>query len=463
MGRLFWKFFFAFWLALLAAGISVGTMVWLRHQALDDTQRQVDLRRRAATFISAADVALRHGGVSALRELMLEWQNQPAPLVYAVDESNRELLNREMAPAILEQARRIAGEGIHSNEVRQVVGDDGHRYLLFVSFREKNPGGRSSLFRWGTSSLHHRRQPPPTLPITAGVFASLIFSAWLAWYLAKPIRTLRKAFDDLAQGRLDTRVTHLMGKRRDELADLGQDFDHMASQISTLVDAQRNLLHDVSHELRSPLARLQAAIGLARQQPEKIALTLERIERESQRLSDLVGELLTLSRLEAGVADAQEEAIDIGELLAEVIEDARFEAKVKGVRVAFDDPGEIIICGRAELLQRALENVVRNAVQYTPADRTVKVNTHIERDEHRLYLVVLDEGPGVPEAQLSAIFIPFFRGDQRHQTAGVGLGLAIARRAVEAHGGHIVARNRPDGGLSVEMNLPIAQRPSQCI
>ena len=161
------------------------------------------------------------------------------------------------------------------------------------------------------------------LPISIGILASLGFSALLAWYLAKPIRHLRGAFDAAAAGKLDTRIGPRMGRRRDEIADLGRDFDRMAHQLQILLGSQRRLLHDVSHELRSPLARLQAAIGLARQQPEKLDASLDRIERESGRLDELVGELLTLSRLEAGMSGAADEEVDLVELVAGIADDAR--------------------------------------------------------------------------------------------------------------------------------------------
>ncbi len=179
------------------------------------------------------------------------------------------------------------------------------------------------------------RQPPfrqrTWLPITSAFIASLIFAALLAWYMATPLRHLRVAFHSLAEGNLHTRVGASMGKRRDELADLGHDFDKMAERLGILVESQRRLLHDVSHELRSPLARLQAAIGLARQQPERIETSLERIEREGVRMDKLVGELLTLSRIEAGVL-GKLDAIAMDELLDEIRNNASFEAESKNRR-----------------------------------------------------------------------------------------------------------------------------------
>lgn len=295
----------------------------------------------------------------------------------------------------------------------------------------------------------------PAVPLVATLFASLIFAALLAWYFSKPIRSLRSAFESMVGGKLETRLGPAMGKRRDELADLGRNFDRMASHLDDLIDGQRRLLHDVSHELRSPLARLQAAIGLARQQPDKLASSLERIERESVRMDKLVGELLTLSRLEAGVMGGMEEEINMDELVSGVVADARFEAETSGRTVDFSGCDDAHVKGNAELLHRALENVVRNALRHTPEGGKVVLEVHPDVSAHSLRLAILDQGPGVLEKELDSIFEPFFRGGSAQSTDGHGLGLAIAQRVVASHGGAVRASNRPGGGLCVEIVLPL--------
>lgn len=296
--------------------------------------------------------------------------------------------------------------------------------------------------------LHGR--PLPLLPMLVGLIASLLCAAGLAWYFAKPIRQLRQAFDAAAEGHLAVRVTPAMGGRRDELADLGRDFDRMSGRLQSLVEGQQRLLHDVSHEMRSPLARLQAAIGLARQQPARLADTLRRIEREGERMDRLVGELLTLSRLEAGAA-GQPEAVDVGELLLDIVEDARFEGSARRVGISYDPGPPVVLLANGELLQRAIENVMRNAVRHSPEGGTVSIATCLG-DGGRLRIRIADCGPGVPEGQLEAIFEPFFRGEGAGQ--GYGLGLAIARRAVNALGGTIRASRGNAGGLVVDIELP---------
>ncbi|AMK75808.1 MULTISPECIES: ATP-binding protein [Methylomonas] len=487
MGRLFWKFFFAFWLALLTAGIGVGTAVWLRHSAQQNqTANQadvVDVRR--ASLVKLAASTLPHGGIKGLHDFMQTLQNTRFPPIYAVDDMDRELLGRPLAAEVLQQARALYLKNAYPDAIQMVAADDGHRYLLFVPLPEHGFGG---LFRQsfpGNPGLppmgfdgsmpgdrpppppgapedrgrSPRREPPsPILPIVSGGLASLLFSGLLAWYFAKPIRSLRDAFSAVAQGRLNTRIGKAMGRRGDELADLGRDFDHMAQQICSLINAQQHLLHDVSHELRSPLARIQAAIGLAQQQPEKLPATLERIERESQRISDLVGELLMLSKLEAGVATGKLDLINLDDLLADIVADARFEAEPKRIELIYQGTIDASVECQSELLHRAIENVLRNAVQHCKADGTVLITADFDSDNRRLRIRVDDEGPGVADQDLTAIFQPFFRSGQPQKTQSTGLGLTIAHRAIEAHGGSISASNRPQGGLSVAIEIPFPTR-----
>jgi two-component system OmpR family sensor kinase len=456
---LFWKFFLTFWLALLVAGIGVGTAVWLRHNAWQGEAAKylVDVRH-AASFVAVSENVIRHGGVDGLRGFLDSMREAPFPPVYAVDGQDRELLQRSLAPEVLQQARTLFQQAAYPEAIRQVTGDDGQRYLLFVPLPEHGFADRPPPHDPLLHPPRPPREPPsPLLPILAGTFASLMFSAALAWYFAKPIRSLRNAFAALAQGNLDIRVGALMGKRRDELSDLGRDFDHMAGQIHSLVHAQQRLLHDVSHELRSPLARIQAAIGLAQQQPEKQPAMLERIERESQRISDLVGELLVLSRLEAGVPGSESHDFDIGGLLDDIVEDARFEAERHEVAIRYDGIEEMQVQGRSELLHRAVENVLRNALQHCKKGGEVSVAARFDTGKRRLQVTVDDQGPGVAESDLSAIFEPFFRSGDRGKVDSIGLGLAIAYRSIEAHGGRIHASNRPQGGLRIEIDIPFAE------
>jgi two-component system sensor histidine kinase CpxA len=239
-------------------------------------------------------------------------------------------------------------------------------------------------------------------------------------------------------------------RRKDELGKLARAFNQMADRIQTLLTAERRLLQDISHELRSPLARLSVAIELARtdDNPEP---HLNRIQKEADRLNTLVGELLQVTRAEGDPAARRVERVPLDRVVREVVDDARIEAEARGCNVHFTAGKPVIVSGDAELLRRAIENIVRNAIRYTPAGSSVDVA--VREDGH---IVVRDYGPGVPEEALTRIFDPFYRvGEDRDRSSGgVGLGLAIARRAVELHHGHISARNAGPG-LEVDVALPV--------
>jgi len=448
MGRLFWKLFLAFWVTLVISAIGAGSVVWLQRQSREAAERDLAAGPLPALTMSQAAATLRHGGRDALRAWMQDLERtRPVPL-FAVDAEGVDLLGRPVPPGALASARELVRASPDARAARRVVAAGGGDYLLFVPL-----------------SPDVRRAPPPArrwlwMLIAIGAVTGMAVSALLAWHLTRPIRSLRWAFDAVAEGRLDTRVQPLIGSRRDEIADLGREFDRMTSQLQALVAAQRRLLHDVSHELRSPLARLHAAIGLARQRPEESERSFERIEREAARLDALVGEVLTLARLEAGTGPAERIPVDIVDLVAAVAGNARFEAEATGRRVRLD-AGEntFTVSGQAELLHRAIENVVRNAVKYTDPDSVVDIEVQRLDAPPRVRVRVRDHGPGVQAHELDRIFEPFYRGANGAGRAGVGLGLAIARRAIEAHDGSIRAENADGGGLRVQIELPVAASP----
>jgi two-component system, OmpR family, sensor kinase len=449
MGRLFWKFFISYWAALLVAVFGVSAAAWLYVLAERNPDLSLEAGPRASFTVGSAASTLRHGGLPALRELMDGWGRHGTMRLFVVDSSGSDLLGRPVPPDALARARILVEAKEEPSMVRRVSLPGGDTYLLFLPTATIPPLER---FLFGV------RPPPPLALLATGAITSLAFGALLAWYVARPIRHLRSAFASVSVGRFETRIAPLIGRRRDEVADLGRDFDRMAQQLQTLTAAQRSLLHDVSHELRSPLARLQAAIGLARQNPRKLESSLDRIEREAERLDELVGQLLTLSRLEAravgGPLDRLERT-DVVDLVASIAADAAFEAEASGRAVVFTGDGEIPADVRVALLQRAVENVVRNAVKYTDEGSTVEVSVVAEPSGEALFICVADRGPGVAPAELERILEPFYRTADGQPGPGFGLGLAIARRAIEAHGGSVHARNRDGGGLVVEMRVPM--------
>jgi signal transduction histidine kinase len=288
------------------------------------------------------------------------------------------------------------------------------------------------------------------------LIAGGIFSWVMSRHLTKPLDRLGRAAASIAEGHLDTRVDPALKKRRDEIAELARNFDRMAERIEALVTGQRRLLGDVSHELRSPLARLIVALGLVRQGPAgEAAENLERIGVEARRLDTLIGQLLTLTRIDNGAHRGSAVRFDLTNLVQEVASDADFEARSQGRRVAITQADACTIEGFEELLRSAVENVVRNAVRYTAEGTAVEIAL---RCAPQIRLSVRDHGPGVPESMLAEIFLPFRRVTMRDNGMdnhdGAGLGLAIAQRAVNVHGGTVRAMNAVEGGgLIVEIVL----------
>ncbi|MNM86563.1 Sensor protein CpxA [compost metagenome] len=314
-------------------------------------------------------------------------------------------------------------------------------------------GGQALVLRASVAtSLDEAPRPRGMGPLLTGTLMSALFALLCSLYLTRPLTWLREAMGQVAQGRFEVRVKPRLGKRRDEIVDLAEDCDRMASQLKALVEAQQQLLHDISHELRSPLTRMHAAIGLIRQQPERDGM-LERIERESLRMDDLIEQLLTLARAQSQPCDGNCEALDVIELLAQIVEDARFEAGMKQCQVSLSADAAFFTRGHEELLYRAFENVVRNAVRYTGVGTEVRVLALLADDGERLEVAIIDQGPGVDPARLQSIFEPFDRG-MDSGSDGFGLGLAIARRAITLHQGTITAQAGEGGGLRVNIQLP---------
>jgi two-component system sensor histidine kinase CpxA len=289
-----------------------------------------------------------------------------------------------------------------------------------------------------------------------------IFCYWLARYLTTPVLKLRTTTNELAEGNLGARVATNLVKRRDEVGQLGRDFNVMAERLESMVKAQQRLLGDISHELRSPLARLGVALGLARQRSGTEANgALDRIERESDNLNEMISQLLTLTRLESGTDSRKRTEVNLAALVREVAEDADFEARSVNRAVQVVSSDDCSINGVEELLRSAVENVVRNAVRYTPEGTAVEVALRKQNGgtDNFAVISVRDRGKGVPEDALERIFRPFYRTEDardRQSGGGTGLGLAIAERAVRMHGGSVQAVNAADGGLAVEMRLGLS-------
>ena len=450
MHSLFWKIFLSFWLTLI---IFTALLMFAASSYLEHIRTQQDIgsmRTRLSEYFNQAQTTAKEKGTAGLKEWLDRLDRSEAIPIFLINEAGQDLLEREIPADILERLdrRRKNTERLERKRpphMQPIRLPDGSAYRMVPDFQ--------------SITLLRVLQRPRVIgvPVAVAALVSALICLILSRYLTFPLERLRRATQHIAAGDLTQRVVPSMGGRRDEIADLAGAFDKMAERLEKVFGAQRQLLSDASHELRSPLARLQVALGLARQrsngQTEK---ELDRIELEIERLNELIGQLLELSRLEAGVDAAHVEQIDIRELLEGLIEDAQFEADAKGCQVNLRESFPAIVKANAALLHSAIENVIRNAIKYTKPDTAVEISMLEDAaDPDSIIIQIRDHGPGVPEEMLSRILEPFVRVEEARDrsSGGHGLGLAIADRAVRLYGGEIVARNEPDGGLSILIRL----------
>lgn len=452
---LFLKVFLWFWLAMaLVIGALFVTVELTRSRQRLSLYTGMD-RAMDAFALRAAETYEREGG-EGVRRLFGEPAGDPHVVFYLFDERGVEVDGREAPPEVRDLARRALASG----RIERAP----PRGRMFVAHPVDTSSGRRFVLAdsAGPPGFLFAENPlAQAVRVLAVLLTAGLVCYGLARYLVAPVGRLREATRRVAGGDLSARVSPSHGKRRDELAALGRDFDVMAARLETLMGAQRRLLTDISHELRSPLARLSVALGLAQRRagPEASA-HLARIEREAGRLNELIGQLLTLSRWEAGAGAALQEPVDLAALVREVAEDADFEARSQGRTVELTECDACETQGTTTLLRSAFENVVRNAVRHTPEGTSVGVSlTRREDGDGRpeAVLRVRDEGPGVPAESLKEIFRPFYRVDdsRTRETGGAGLGLSITERAVRLHGGAVDASNDPSGGLVVQITLPL--------
>ena len=393
---------------------------------------------RLANDAATAQILLNSGGKKALTEwLQLRDRGRYRPWI--LDSADRDILGRRLPPLLKLALTRNGDTPMH-----ELTDPTGAVYKMWLPPRV-------------------RSLAPPNLQLfIVRLAVAILVSGLVCWllarYLTRPLNVLQAATHRLAAGDLGVRVGATIAGRRDEIADLGADFDRMAIRLESLLEAQRRLLRDVSHELRSPLARMQVALELARRRGRGAEAELGRIAQEAQRLEDMVGQLLSLMRLESGATLTVTDTVDLAALLDSVARDAAFEAENRGRRVVVTASAPATIQGDSELLRSALENLVRNAVRHTHENTAVELSLSLTAKG--ITIAVRDYGPGVPQADLPHLFDPFFRVEDARDrgSGGYGLGLAIAARAVRVHGGDIEACNIVGGGLSVLIQLPLALR-----
>ncbi|MGC2196674.1 MAG: ATP-binding protein [Terriglobales bacterium] len=454
MKSLFLRIFLSFWLAqaLIVALVVLATVVF-RPQTESPFWDYIKTNT-AEQLVQAYEA----GGPAGLNSRIEQLNTTLRFQAFLFDDQGRELagrsapqwahrLSRGLGPQAIGWAARFSPRRFVTHEISN---QDGRRYIMVA---EVPPRPWLPLLR---------QKPPGTglVILFLAVLVSGIVCYFLAGYLTSDVRRLRAATQQLAAGDLNARADAPKGHRRDEIAQLVRDFNAMAGRLQGLVNAQSRLLNDISHELRSPLARLNVALGLAWQRSGPGAdSALERIELEADRLNELIGRLLTLARLEGGEDAMRRTPIPMDELVQDVALDADFEAQSRPCHVHCVIQGEMTVFGNSSLLHSAIENVVRNATRHTAEGTDVEIRLAREtaNGKDEAVVRVLDRGPGVPQESLDKLFRPFYRLDdaRERQTGGVGLGLAITERAVRLHGGTVRAANRPEGGLIVEIRLPL--------
>lgn len=449
--KLFWKFFIFFFVAMTLTVVMSTVASWQLAERAND---QLNVENREQIINEAAE-ALALGGEPSLRAWLAN-HPRPAPgfRLVITDEHGRDLLDREVPGSVrrmlVESAKRP--DNIPSNVRRlrlaqNLIGDNGHVYpMLFMRVEPTILG----VLRWPGTQFS---------VLTSAIIAAAITALLLARYLSLPIVKLQQASRSLAAGALESRVGGPFDRRRDEIGRLARDFDAMAEKLQALIMDKEALLRDVSHELRSPLARMRVGLALAQRKanPES-QRELDRLEQEVEKLDDLVGQIMTLTRLRTQ-GTAQGEPVDIGALVDEVVENARYEHPNAAIRLERGDLPQVL--GNSDELYSAIENVVRNALNHSLDDASVDIG--VREVSGSVVVTIADRGPGVPEDSLEKIFEPFYQVDNSrdHQRSGQGLGLSITASVLRRHGGTFSARNRPDGGLSIELTIPAGAGDAQ--
>jgi two-component system, OmpR family, sensor histidine kinase CpxA len=458
MRGLFFKIFIIFWIAQSLIFV-ISTALILGHRfprpnfMLDPAFNNLRVESTQAVTAFDTDGCTGFNSFAAERKEVLALENSNGKLLCGNDAVN---LPQPGGAGEAISARQI---GNNTLWVVPVASGNGANYLFLVSV----PRHREQHTWYG--DLVHFASPQLPVAIAVGGLTTFV----LVLLFTRPLARLRKAAGELAAGKLTARAAW-PGARwrlfaRDEIHALMHDFNHMAERLESLVDAQKLLLRDVSHELRSPLSRLSVALELAREDADSAMTThLDRIERETERLNSLIGQLLTLSSMEALERIENFKPVSLNQLIERLVPDAEYEARQRACSIVFHSDTECRILGNEELLYRAVENVVRNAIRYADSGTEVEIDLQSRgaNRERRAVLVVSDRGPGIPQDQLNAIFRPFYRVDAARSpgTGGFGVGLAIAERAVRLHKGELSATNREGGGASIRMSFPALEAPA---
>lgn len=427
---------------------------WLIQERLNENHTKQQ-RNMEIGLLANAITTFQAQGEKATKKLFQRWQDHPAAdnIVIITGKNQKDLLNRRVSKNEINHAYSFALRNPNSSEVILYYDPFGEEHLFFIRHFDKP---------------QTKRMPGliiPGLPVAPVwhefiLFASTLLVGLMIAYLvaaniSKPIGILEHGMNRLAAGDLGTRVSQQLDYRKDELAVLGEQFDKMAAQLQILVEKERHLLHHVSHEMRSPLARIQAIIGLLQARPEKQADYILRLESELTRMDTLVGELLTLSRLETANMAMEKEPLPIVSFITQLVQDSQEIAIQNQQKVSLN-----IKCldeksrfdGNESYLYRAFDNVIRNAMKYSPSGSEIQVSVY--EDRKHLHIEIQDNGPGIKEEQMPHIFNAFYRADSSNGKDGTGLGLAITKHIAEQHHGKLIAENVQPNGLKMHFILP---------
>jgi len=452
MPRIFWKIFLWFWLTMvLTAG---ATFLW---SSMDAEQRNSATRQLAEmeSLANAATAILDEHGKRELRPWLRHIHERTRARVIIVDMNSKKSLTHRPLPESLQahiqasnpQSNYFITLGPRGQSLSIPIHDTHGDYYRLIAFMP-NPSANGTMHHLRSILFDLSHSLWIALPVTA------LICMLFAYILVRPIRQLQHTARLLGDGDLSIRSP--LATRRDEIGQLANEFNEMANRIESTLNQQQQLLRDVSHELRSPLARLRIALELARKQSGE-TVQLQRIENETACMDGMIENILTLIRLEQGSAhQSAPKAFSIISLVEDVVSNANFEyAQASKQAYIHTSMQDIIMQGDRRLLHSAIENIVRNAMHYTPANSQVSI--HISTHAKQAMIIITDAGNGVPEKSLAHLFEPFYRVDEARdrQSGGFGLGLSIAARAIQSHHGSIHAENAKAGGLSVTMTLPI--------
>jgi two-component system sensor histidine kinase CpxA len=460
MRFIYLKIFVWFWIAMIAVGVTLGFVVAkTEDQSLGSPWRQEQATLMPPQAERIVEV-FEQRGPQALRLYEKKGTGPFLIQIHLLDDQGEDLGEKSSSPEIRELARRAQQSG------KVEFADD--RKIREAAVRVDGPSGRRYVY---ALAINPTLSVPPLLiarPRTQIIRILAVLGAggfvcfWLARYISSPVSELRAAARALAGGNLRARIASSVCRRSDELGDLGIDFNAMAERMQSVLESQRRLLRDISHELRSPLARLRVALDLAKVDAHSSSLRAHRrIELEAETINDMIGSLLRLSRLDALADLPHKSQIDLAELVQQTADEAALEAVHNGRSVKVLQAESCAIVGNEDLLHSVLENLIRNAMRYTPEGTAVELDLskQFSAGVWHAILSVSDYGPGVPPAHLIDIFEAFFRVEdsRNRETGGTGLGLSIAQRAVHLHGGTICAVNMARGGLKIEVRLPLGK------